>query len=198
MSITDELRGWTSDHACTITIPWGQLTTIADRIDDEHESAVQEQHWEGVQGGILDADKWAEAVRNDGWIELPKDANGEHIRPGDIVSCDTRHMVCVTEIAFNGKGWNLWNYGNPFAADSNVTLVKQDTQEAIDADARESYRDYWSCTDLLGPCLEHCPSKMEGKVPWDYYGVSLVDNGHRCECAQRFDLLRRQRELLGS
>lgn len=64
MSITDELRAYVRGHS------WKSLTTIADRIDAEHEKAIRELN------------NLADAVA-DSCVQLPKDANGEYIHIGD-------------------------------------------------------------------------------------------------------------------
>jgi hypothetical protein len=80
MSITDELRKYISGPA-----RWGishiceeNIVAIADRIDAEHEKAVQEK---SIRVYTSDAD-----MEHDGWIRLPKDANGEPIRFKDKVT----------------------------------------------------------------------------------------------------------------
>ena len=89
MSITDELRkeargfgsfAYTSQQA-------EHLTAIADRIDAEHEKECSEAWMRGH-------DAWAAIDRSDemaehGWIRLPKDADGEPVRIGDVMEWPT-------------------------------------------------------------------------------------------------------------
>lgn len=66
-----------------------------------------------------------------------------------------------------------------------LTTVQPDTQKRINKDALKDHEDYWSCR---GVCRE-CPATADGKKPHERYGCI------NCGFAQRFDLLRRQREL---
>ena len=80
MSITDELREYA--HDCCARID-DDIHAIADRIDAEHEQQCAESWMRGH-------DAWAAIDRSDemaehGWIRLPKDADGEYIRVGDVM-----------------------------------------------------------------------------------------------------------------
>lgn len=91
MSITDELREWAEDNTLKdrvlTTCPpqhavHGVLETllrIADRIDAEHERAAM--------SAMNDALYYAndESMAELGWVHLPKDADGEYIRIGDVM-----------------------------------------------------------------------------------------------------------------
>ena len=120
MSITDELREfmdgadgyelWCPRHK-------KELTAIADRIDAEHEKAVNELrakrgdmwlkgyavcHAELMEGHpVIAAD-----LEKAGWVRLPKDKDGVPIRVGDEVVYYTRHARTehVTWIAFGKHG----------------------------------------------------------------------------------------------
>ena len=75
MSITDELR----KHASEMAPHWemGTLLAIADRIDERVTELLRKQ----------DADLRAEFdLMNDGWVQLPKDADGEVIHVGDVMA----------------------------------------------------------------------------------------------------------------
>lgn len=80
MSITDELREW----AHGFNGPWKRnekmLLDIADRIDAKHEEAIQQALMD--EGGVPATD---ENMAEYGWVRLPKDANGECIRIGDVM-----------------------------------------------------------------------------------------------------------------
>lgn len=80
MSITDELREYANTR---ISPNKGMLLAIANRIDAEHEQQCAESWMRGH-------DAWAAIDRSDemaehGWIRLPKDADGEYIRVGDVM-----------------------------------------------------------------------------------------------------------------
>lgn len=72
MSITDELREYA--HDCCARID-DDIHAIADRIDAEHERVRAES--------ILDMTD--ERMAEHGWVRLPKDADGEYIRVGDVM-----------------------------------------------------------------------------------------------------------------
>lgn len=82
MNITDELRRYISgpaksgiSHICEKAI-----ANIADRIDAEHEDAIQK----ALMGeGVVPATD--ENMAAHGWVRLPKDADGEYIRIGDVM-----------------------------------------------------------------------------------------------------------------
>lgn len=90
MSITDELRkyaGRLSDEAARKSehgfSPVAMaLEGIADRIDAEHERECKEQYACGAEDGI-GASIEASMIQEHGFIELPKDADGEVIHIGD-------------------------------------------------------------------------------------------------------------------
>ena len=81
MSITDELREYARIHQPYKSELYNaqcadEITAIADRIDVEHERRMVER-----------ADRYSElrAKMNNCYIELPKDADGEYIRIGDVM-----------------------------------------------------------------------------------------------------------------
>lgn len=100
MSITDELREWASSELSYKT-RFDELIAIADRIDAEHEEAIQ-QALIG-EGGVPATD---ENMAECGWIRLPVDADGVPIRVGDVVDVMptdkfTGHRnVVVTSVIF--------------------------------------------------------------------------------------------------
>lgn len=86
MSITHELREWISSvtwlndgihHTCD------KITAIADRIDAEHEDAVRKEAARMLTktSEYMNDDDLAEI----GLVRLPKDADGEYIRIGDVM-----------------------------------------------------------------------------------------------------------------
>lgn len=111
MSITNELREWAEDNTLRdrelTTYPpqhvvHGVLETllrIADRIDDEHESACGEAYGNGVQSVAL-PDMTA-------YVKLPVDADGEVIHIGDVMEGIDKYdslkkvMGEVTTISFD-------------------------------------------------------------------------------------------------
>ena len=91
MSITGELRKWAEDNTLKdrvlTTCPpqhavHGVLETllrIADRIDAEHERAIDAM-WEDAKSHMTD-----ESMAEHGWGRLPKDANGVPVCIGDVM-----------------------------------------------------------------------------------------------------------------
>ena len=71
MSITDELREYANTR---ISPNKGMLTAIADRIDIAHKHAI----------GYVD-DRDPDTMAENGWVRLPKDADGEYIHIGDVM-----------------------------------------------------------------------------------------------------------------
>ena len=106
MSITDELRLFAADPY-TGWVPTdkqqAELRAIADRIDAEHEKALAEQ----FKALTIDMKPMTdENMAADGWIRLPKDADGETIHVGDAVTCGAT-VWTVTGLKFLCEGWGI-------------------------------------------------------------------------------------------
>jgi hypothetical protein len=87
VSITDELREYVTNdslHYCS------DYLAIADRIDAEHERAMHEP---------MDRD-----LAENGWVRLPKDANGEPIHVGDVLDGYGK-TIEVAELRYGRSGW---------------------------------------------------------------------------------------------
>lgn len=111
-------------------------------------------------------------------------ALGSRVWLGDremrVVAVSHRRKIAIREWPKEHGGGAFW-----VPADK-VTVERPDTQERIDEDATNGYLYYWRCRGLS--CSE-CPAKIDGKKPWERYGVV------GCIEAKILDLLRRQREL---
>ena len=96
MSITDELRAWAKEH-----LSRSSILAIADRIDAEHQKALDE--WKAKHGQmwlkgyaechaeLLEGNEsLASDLESCGWIRLPVDADGEYIHIGDVME----NIVC--------------------------------------------------------------------------------------------------------
>ena len=96
MSITDELRSVAAKTECANgrceKLYRGDLERIADRIDIAHKHAI----------GYVD-DRDPETMAENGWVRLPKDADGEYISVGDKV---TEHEDGLT---FKVDGFMDWD-----------------------------------------------------------------------------------------
>lgn len=128
MSITDELRSWVAGakpaviNGCEISVGpltsgcRGALVAIADRIDAEHQKALDE--WKAKHGQmwlkgyaechaeLLEGNETiASDLESCGWIRLPKDADGEYINIHDCVEVDDGKRVRVDAIAPNAVYW---------------------------------------------------------------------------------------------
>ena len=110
MSITDELREYIWQHATNND----ELRAIADRIDAEHERACKEQYACGVEHGI-GASIEASMIQEHGFIELPKDADGEYIHIGDMMhgTCPSGKYVCGEVSAIGAN--KFWLRNVPFS-----------------------------------------------------------------------------------
>ena len=122
MSITDELRRYVKDHTNwdvalttyppqrTMTYHEGAMDAIADRIDAETERECHEQYVCGAEHGIV-ASIEASMIQERGYIELPKDADGEPIHIGDVLAppadCDDYVPLQVMSLTYDGyeKEW---------------------------------------------------------------------------------------------
>lgn len=109
MSITEELRTeargfgeylYTSEQA-------QRFLGIADRIDAEHERRCNEQYACGAEDGIS-ASIEALVIQTHGFIELPKDADGEYIHLGDVMEWCNGSFT-VHELKLTEDGWQTWD-----------------------------------------------------------------------------------------
>jgi len=103
MSITDELRDYIKEQQWCAK---GVLTAIADRIDAAHERVRAES--------IIDMTD--ESMAEHGFVRLPKDADGEYIRIGDVMESGDGDVFIVSSVDYGrhpshgyGKFWMLWS-----------------------------------------------------------------------------------------
>lgn len=150
MSITEELRDWSMDaHAGWIIsrVELDALHAIADRIDKEHAKAVERARMDGM-----------DATFGNGWVQLPKDADGVPIHVGDELT-DGEYTFTVYELAAYGDGsWSIRNEdGNAWAA-CDVTHHKPDSWERIIKDALTSDRGdaYAVSMGMMRELVERC------------------------------------------
>ena len=116
MSITDELRKYASE--CTPNAR-ERLTSIADRIDAEHEAKVaywqEASYKDGYDEGFAGADDWLgqheDAMAEHGWIRLPVDADGEVWHVGDLAvgKVNPNNPKAVERMLWYGPdlGWEI-------------------------------------------------------------------------------------------
>jgi hypothetical protein len=98
MSITDELRHSIEEAEQVYGCECKHLLALADRIDMEHERLMVER-----------ADRYSElrAKMDNCYIELPKDADGEYIHVGDVLTDDAEFESegKVVRLMFENEGW---------------------------------------------------------------------------------------------
>ena len=103
MSITDELRKYTEEQIKWLDmtkVHYSKLLAIADRIDAEHDEAIQQALM--GEGGVPATD---ENMAEHGWIRLPKDADGEYIHIGDVmevINSKQRAKACYMQMGPSG------------------------------------------------------------------------------------------------
>ena len=126
------------------------------------------------------------------YMELPMDADGVPIKPGDKVYIVGRYewldVLGIGDGDFpiytgrkDGTSTEAW------MQPSDITHKQPDSLGRIEADAMKKVGDYWGCN--VANCSD-CPAKVDGKRPMERYGVA------NCVRAMYHDLLRRQREVL--
>ena len=130
------------------------------------------------------------------YMQLPLDADGEPIKPGDKV-CFFGGNDQFEVFGYDFEDGELLVHigrGDRTSTDAcvlptDITHKKTDTLERIEEDARKTYEEYWGCVGVFD--CDKCPGMVDLKKPWERYATSRF-----CENAQTLDLLRRQRELL--
>lgn len=125
------------------------------------------------------------------YVELPKDADGVPIKPGDKVLTPGGDTVTVK---FVGKGDGVIDgvcycrkgTGHTWDEARKCHHVKPDSWEQIEADACKNYMNYFGCSGFA--CAD-CPSKIDGVKPYSRYETDS------CELAMRLDIVRRCKAL---
>ena len=125
MSITDELREWTRTHTVNCSDNRIALVAIADRIDAEHQKALDE--WKAEHGQmwlkgysechaeLLEGNETlASDLERCGWVRLPVDADGVPIHVGDVVTMqllfggESKPLVVDRMELSHGRDGDLW------------------------------------------------------------------------------------------
>jgi FtsZ-binding cell division protein ZapB len=146
------------DAEQSLAISSTDFTQLCDAIDSIH--ATLEYEYDELRMKYVNINRHAQHVEReneslkaeldrvmreqdrDGWIELPKDADGVPIRVGDTVEYvdDTLAPRNVTSINLAGDGW--WVYTNGFGRrPDKCRHVTPDTWEQIIEDALDGYHD---------------------------------------------------------
>ena len=157
MRITDELREWMAGFE--VVRPRGngkpamfdQLYVIADRIDQAHEQALN--------------NAYVDIMDTNGWIRLPRDADGEVIHVGDDMErMERRGEVVALQLSDNpwgeGDHWAIQLEGEqaPTVLDAFFHHCHAPTIEDVLADYRgaavDIHREYLSTGMTFEECLD--------------------------------------------
>ena len=128
------------------------------------------------------------------YVELPKDADGKPCKIGGLMQDASKTGFAEKPVKIIGVGGKNVFYrasdglikAHAAANMHHVEPPKPLTKEDIDAKAKiEGAIDYWDCHGI--PCV-NCQSRIEGRIPREYYKVSS------CKDAMVQDILRLERE----
>lgn len=106
-SITRELREW-ADSAELRVSAYNAVHRIADRIDEAHANATQRAYWSSLEGAaeyFTDEDLAAH-----GLVRLPVGADGEVIRPGDVLEStemESDTALTAKTLVLGDGGWGV-------------------------------------------------------------------------------------------
>ena len=133
-SITDELRMYVQDWRDTPSLMDGldrgdvdgileDFIRIADRIDERYHRDMATAQQVGINEG-------EDAAMRDGWVELPKDADGEYIQAVDVLDGYGK-TIEVVELRYGRSGWVLISrdgngYADTFAFTHHHTPTVED------------------------------------------------------------------------
>ena len=161
MSITTELREW-SKKPQNFSKVREDIAAIADRIDKAHEEAIEQAFRKGQAKGREEMTSY-DYETSQRYIELPRDSEGSYIRPEDKMAF-YNETYTVDAIKYNGvlngkPDWMIGGYPHCYLMPSEVTIVKPDTQEKIDADAAQIDDSCGSIAALLRRQRELCEGK---------------------------------------
>lgn len=120
MKLSDEIRELIDDEDL-YPRQIAELRRIADRIDAEHEAM------------LVDARKTV----YQGYIELPKDADGVPIHVGDTVyGCRSGMKMAISELRMTAHGWSI-STSSGYLTDAKVTHTRPDSLESIARDLED-------------------------------------------------------------
>ena len=110
MGITDELWEWANTFS-DMCQDYEKALAIADHIDAEHQKACDDAWNNGYEADYLGIEKWLtehpQVMEHHGWVHLPKDADGEYIRIGDVLTDDAEFKSegKVMRLMLEDDGW---------------------------------------------------------------------------------------------
>lgn len=130
MSITDELKHYISDRTGQgiSLVCEKRIANIADRIDEAHERAMEEQ----FKSLTVDMEPMTdENMAKGGWVRLPLDADGVPIHVGDVLT-DGEYRFKVYELATYSCGsWSIYNRSGKAWAACDVEHCPATTVEDV-------------------------------------------------------------------
>ena len=134
MSITDELRKEAQGHLWYLytSEQAKHLLAIADRIDAEHEALIN-SYFDGVFSD--------EELAENGWVCLPKDADGEYIHIGDAmewVRYEDDDQTIVRKVSAVGAGvFFAWSDEQGRYAQYDAQAYRHHKQPTVEGVLRE-------------------------------------------------------------
>lgn len=127
MSITDELRDWATAYSWREDKDAVQVHHLIDRIDAEHERVVRERRRSCV---YYDPERHYCSYHDfdvSGYVELPKDADGEYIHIGDVmewIDLEGKVSVTCTVEAVGVDAFIAWDKANGRYAQKCATAYR--------------------------------------------------------------------------
>lgn len=165
MGITDELREYVNQtpvpKSRVLMEARERFNAIADRIDEAHKHAI----------GYVD-DRDPETMAENGWVRLPKDADGVPIHVGDVLT-DGECIFKVFELAaFEDGSWRIHNVnGNSWEA-CDVTHYHEPTVK-----------------DVLREVVTLCHNTWKKESAFHFYDVDdVMESGNIAEYADKLRL----------
>jgi hypothetical protein len=133
---------------------------IADRIDVEHEAQLND---------AFETRNSDENQENDGWIRLPKDANGEYIHIRDVMEPNGSNLLFgqtsfeVRAIRYNEGGWEVYSRLGDRYATSLLRHHHEPTVEDVLREFGEKYCDTVAGSDKERELFAEYAAKLQIK-----------------------------------
>lgn len=109
MDITRALRAFRDEYFFPEDDEYRSMTAVADRIEAAHDKALIEMRNRAI-------DQAREEMEMDGWVQPPKDADGEYIHVGDVMESGDGGVFVVSSVDYgrhsscgDGEFWMLWS-----------------------------------------------------------------------------------------
>lgn len=126
-------------------------------------------------------------------LEIPEDRDGEKIRIGDTVYFKQWEYTVLWYVTGGREVYSKREGSRERVVLDVLNLTHKkpetDTLDKIKADAIAFYTDYFGCSSPDRAMCHECPSLIEGKKPYKYYGAPS------CIQAKDLDIIRRVQEV---